>query len=283
MAKGDRARWRRLRARPPRCRSADCSRCRLRSWVRPKAALPSARRACVRIPARAVRARAAARARLAAEARARRARSWKRCSTPERGLGLGNEPTIRAMLRPVMVRRLPVLQNQDTDDAAAARRPRWQWVLIGAGFVITLFLPLSWIGVRVSSLAHPRASARRQRYCSNRPRRRASCVVFSDRLRGCWRARGPLRRQSQSARGRALGLARRAPGLGARGTGRRLEPVAGRGRLAGRVADTGRGRGIRGRAAHPGAPCLAELSVAFRAGGPVRRPGLVFAEDERPR
>ncbi len=46
-----------------------------------------------------------------------------------------------------MVRRLTVLQNQDTDDAAAARRPRWQWVLIGAGLVITLFLPLSWIGV----------------------------------------------------------------------------------------------------------------------------------------
>jgi len=44
------------------------------------------------------------------------------------------------------VRRLPVLQNQDTDDAAAARRPRWQWVLIGAGLVITLFLPLSWTG-----------------------------------------------------------------------------------------------------------------------------------------
>jgi hypothetical protein len=51
------------------------------------------------------------------------------------------------MLTLAMVRRLPVLQNQDTDDAAAARRPRWQWVLIGAGLVITLFLPLSWIGV----------------------------------------------------------------------------------------------------------------------------------------
>jgi hypothetical protein len=46
-----------------------------------------------------------------------------------------------------MVRRLTVLQNQDTDDAAAARRPRWQWVLIGAGFVLTLFLPLSLLGV----------------------------------------------------------------------------------------------------------------------------------------
>ena len=46
-----------------------------------------------------------------------------------------------------MVRRLTVLQNQDTDDAAAARRPRWHWILIGAGFVITLFLPLSWLGV----------------------------------------------------------------------------------------------------------------------------------------
>ena len=51
------------------------------------------------------------------------------------------------MLGQIMVRRLPVLQNQDTDDAAAARRPRWQWVLIGAGLVITLFLPLSWLGV----------------------------------------------------------------------------------------------------------------------------------------
>jgi len=50
-----------------------------------------------------------------------------------------------------MVRRLTVLQNQDTDDAAAARRPRWQWVLIGAGLVITLFLPLSWLGVWVGA------------------------------------------------------------------------------------------------------------------------------------
>ena len=51
------------------------------------------------------------------------------------------------MLVQLMVRRLTVLQNQDTDDAAAARRPRWHWVLIGAGFVITLFLPLSLLGV----------------------------------------------------------------------------------------------------------------------------------------
>jgi len=56
------------------------------------------------------------------------------------------------MLRTDMVRRLTVLQNQDTDDAAAARRPRWQWVLIGAGFVITLFLPLSLLGVGLGTL-----------------------------------------------------------------------------------------------------------------------------------
>jgi hypothetical protein len=56
------------------------------------------------------------------------------------------------MLGHVMVRRLTVLQNQDTDDAAAARRPRWQWVLIGAGFVITLFLPLSMLGVWVGAV-----------------------------------------------------------------------------------------------------------------------------------
>jgi hypothetical protein len=56
------------------------------------------------------------------------------------------------MLASDMVRRLTVLQNQDTDDAAAARRPRWQWVLIGAGFVITLFLPLSLVGLWLGSL-----------------------------------------------------------------------------------------------------------------------------------
>jgi len=58
-----------------------------------------------------------------------------------------------------MVRRLTVLQNQDTDDAAAARRPRWQWVLIGAGLVITLFLPLSWLGVWLGSWLSRAASA----------------------------------------------------------------------------------------------------------------------------
>ena len=65
---------------------------------------------------------------------------------------------IRAMLAEVMVRRLTVLQNQDTDDAAAARRPRWHWVLIGSGFVITLFLPLSLLGVWLGTwLSHAAA------------------------------------------------------------------------------------------------------------------------------
>lgn len=61
-----------------------------------------------------------------------------------------------------MVRRLTVLQNDDTDDALAARRPRWQWVLIGAGFVITLFLPLSLLGVwlgQALSRAVPRSES----------------------------------------------------------------------------------------------------------------------------
>jgi hypothetical protein len=65
------------------------------------------------------------------------------------------------MLAGLMVRRLPVLQNQDTDDAAAARRPRWQWVLIGAGLVITLFLPLSWLGVWLGAWLSRAASSGR--------------------------------------------------------------------------------------------------------------------------
>jgi len=60
-----------------------------------------------------------------------------------------------------MVRRLPVVQNQDTDDALAASRPRWHWILIGAGFVITLFLPLSqlgvWLGQGLSRVSGSRA------------------------------------------------------------------------------------------------------------------------------
>jgi hypothetical protein len=57
-----------------------------------------------------------------------------------------------------MVRRLPVLQSRDDDERP---RPDWQWILIGAGFVVTLFLPLSmvgtWLGAKLvsASSAHP--------------------------------------------------------------------------------------------------------------------------------
>ncbi len=49
-----------------------------------------------------------------------------------------------------MVRRLPVLQSSDTE----ARRPPWHWLLIGAGFTVTLWLPLAmlalWVGPRLA-------------------------------------------------------------------------------------------------------------------------------------
>lgn len=48
-----------------------------------------------------------------------------------------------------MVRRLPVLQSKAADDSAAENRPAWHWVLIGAVFVVTFFLPLSILGLRV--------------------------------------------------------------------------------------------------------------------------------------
>jgi hypothetical protein len=55
-----------------------------------------------------------------------------------------------------MVRRLPVIQNKAPEDAAAEARPAWHWILIGAGFVVTLWAPLAvvalWIGQR-STLA----------------------------------------------------------------------------------------------------------------------------------
>jgi tRNA-(ms[2]io[6]A)-hydroxylase len=42
-----------------------------------------------------------------------------------------------------VVRRLPVLQSKDAEDAAAEARPRWHWIVIGAGFVITIWIPLA--------------------------------------------------------------------------------------------------------------------------------------------
>ncbi len=51
-----------------------------------------------------------------------------------------------------MVRRLPVLQNQAPEDAAAADRPPGQWVAIGAGFVFCFWLPLALIAVWLGRL-----------------------------------------------------------------------------------------------------------------------------------
>ena len=38
-------------------------------------------------------------------------------------------------------RRLPVIQQQTGDDAEAAARPAWQWVLIGSGLLVTIWTP----------------------------------------------------------------------------------------------------------------------------------------------
>lgn len=58
-----------------------------------------------------------------------------------------------------MVRRLPVVQNQASDDEHAARRPSWQWLLIGTGLAITIWLPLLavalWTSARLGAAASP--------------------------------------------------------------------------------------------------------------------------------
>lgn len=50
-----------------------------------------------------------------------------------------------------MVRRLPVLQSSSDD---GAERPPWHYLVIGAGFTITLWLPLAvvatWVGSRLA-------------------------------------------------------------------------------------------------------------------------------------
>jgi hypothetical protein len=42
-----------------------------------------------------------------------------------------------------VARRLPVIQTPPSEDAEALARPPWQWVLIGGGFTVTLWLPLA--------------------------------------------------------------------------------------------------------------------------------------------
>jgi tRNA-(ms[2]io[6]A)-hydroxylase len=47
-------------------------------------------------------------------------------------------------------RRLPVLQSAAPEDLEALRRPPWHWAVIGAGFVLTCWVPLAmlalWLG-----------------------------------------------------------------------------------------------------------------------------------------
>jgi hypothetical protein len=53
------------------------------------------------------------------------------------------------------MRRLPVIQQVEADDQAAAERPRWQWCLIGAGLTATIWVPLAALaaplGVRLAA------------------------------------------------------------------------------------------------------------------------------------
>jgi hypothetical protein len=40
------------------------------------------------------------------------------------------------------IRRLPVIQQSTGDDAEAAARPSWQWVVIGSGLLVTMWTPM---------------------------------------------------------------------------------------------------------------------------------------------
>jgi hypothetical protein len=54
-------------------------------------------------------------------------------------------------------RRLPVIQEPVGEDAEAAARPAWQWVLIGSGLLVTIWTPT--VGV-VIAVARRLAAAR---------------------------------------------------------------------------------------------------------------------------
>jgi hypothetical protein len=52
-----------------------------------------------------------------------------------------------------VVRRLPVVQTPSSEDAEAHARSPLQWVVIGAGFTITLWLPLATLAAWLESRA----------------------------------------------------------------------------------------------------------------------------------
>lgn len=47
-------------------------------------------------------------------------------------------------------RRLPVIQEPTGEDAEAAARPPWQWVLIGSGLLVTIWTPLVAVALAVA-------------------------------------------------------------------------------------------------------------------------------------
>lgn len=55
------------------------------------------------------------------------------------------------------IRRLPVIQEPTGDDAEAAARPSWQWVLIGSGLLVTIWTPFVALALM---LAHKISQAR---------------------------------------------------------------------------------------------------------------------------
>ena len=83
----------------------------------------------------------------------RAARARGRASRRFIGALLGRSAGLQLSRIDVVVRRLPVIQTPPSEDAEAHARSPWKWVLIGAGFTITLWLPLAtlaaWLESRV--------------------------------------------------------------------------------------------------------------------------------------
>jgi hypothetical protein len=56
-------------------------------------------------------------------------------------------------------RRLPVIQEPTGEDAEAAARPAWQWVLIGSGLLVTIWTPMVIVALAISRRLAGPASA----------------------------------------------------------------------------------------------------------------------------
>lgn len=76
-----------------------------------------------------------------------------------------------------MVRRLPVLQNTEPAEERAEQRPRSHWVVIAAGLTLSIWVPLSMLGLALGRVVSMRLMGTDDPHALSEAASRASAAV----------------------------------------------------------------------------------------------------------